>query len=105
MMEKLLPIGSIVYLQDGSQKLMILNRGPQIELEGKVQMFDYSGCVYPVGLAADQVLYFNTENIDKVLFEGFSDDDEARFQELYEKWLENEGKDVKKGKVKQALES
>ena len=39
------------------------------------------------------------------LFEGFSDDDEARFQELYEKWLETEGKAVTKGKVEKTLES
>jgi len=104
MMEKVLPIGSIVYLRDGSQKLMILNRGPQIELDGGVQLFDYSACVYPVGLVADQIFYFNAENIDRVLFEGFSDNDEVRFQELYEKWLGNDGKNIVKGEVKQALE-
>ena len=104
-MEKVLPIGIIVYLKDGSQKLMVLNRAPQIELEGKVQRFDYSGCVHPVGLVADQVFYFNTENIDRVLFEGFSDDDELRFLELYEKWLETDGKNIEKGEVKQALGS
>ena len=102
-MKKLLPIGSIVYLKEGSQKLMILNRGPQIELEGKVQMFDYSACVYPIGLVTEQALYFNAENIDKVLFEGFSDDEEIRFQELYAEWLETEGMEIVKGKVEQAL--
>jgi hypothetical protein len=103
-MEKVLPIGSIVYLKEGSQKLMILNRGPQIELDGKVQIFDYSGCVYPVGLVVEQTLYFNAENIDRVLFEGYSDEDEARFQDLYKEFLETDGKNILKGKVGKALE-
>ena len=32
----ILPIGTIVYLKEGSQKLMILNRGVTIELLRKV---------------------------------------------------------------------
>ena len=104
-MEKVLPIGSIVYLTEGTQKLMILNRGPQIELDGKIQLFDYSGCVYPVGLVVEQALYFNAENIDKVLFEGYSDEDEVRFQELYQKWLETEGKNIPKGVARKPLDN
>jgi hypothetical protein len=93
----MLPIGSIVYLNEGTSKLMILNRGPIIELEGEQKMFDYSACVYPQGLIADSVLYFNEENIDEVIFEGFKDSDEDRFHSLYKQWLdENE---IQKGVV------
>ena len=98
-MEKVLPLGSIVYMKRGTQKLMILNRGPQIELNGELQMFDYSGCVYPVGLVVEKALYFNAENIDKVLFEGYSDEDENKFNEFYQEWLAANGKNVVKGKV------
>ena len=59
--------------------------------------------MYPVGLVADKVFYFNTENIDKVLFQGFSDEDEVRFHELYKNWLETKGKSIPKGKVEGAL--
>ena len=104
-MEKILPIGSVVYMKEGSQKLMILNRGAQIELDGKVQMFEYSACVYPVGLVPNQILYFNAENIDRIVFEGYSDEEEERFQELYQNWLETEGKNVVKGNVEQVLET
>jgi hypothetical protein len=38
----MLPIGSIVYLKQGTSKLMILNRGPIIEVEGEQTWFDYS---------------------------------------------------------------
>ncbi|WP_102707840.1 DUF4176 domain-containing protein [Terribacillus saccharophilus] len=93
----MLPIGSIVYLNEGTSKLMILNRGPIIELNGEQKMFDYSACVYPQGLVADSVLYFNEENIDEVIFEGFKDSDEDRFHSLYKQWLvENE---IQKGVV------
>ena len=48
----MLEIGSIVYLKKGSRKVMILNRGPIVE--GKVY-FDYTGCVYPVGLILSEI--------------------------------------------------
>jgi hypothetical protein len=97
----MLPIGSIVYLNEGTSKLMILNRGPIIELDGQQKMFDYSACVYPQGLVSDSVLYFNEENIDEVIFEGFKDSDEDRFHSLYKQWLE-ENK-IQKGVVSSSL--
>lgn len=59
----MLPIGSIVYLKEGTSKLMILNRGPLMytEHDGR-KMFDYSGCLYPRGMDSENVFYFNTEN-------------------------------------------
>ncbi|PAD23116.1 DUF4176 domain-containing protein [Terribacillus saccharophilus] len=93
----MLPIGSVVYLNEGSSKLMILNRGPIIELDGEQKMFDYSACIYPQGLVADSVLYFNEENIDEVIFEGFKDSDEYRFHSLYKQWLEEN--EIQKGVV------
>ncbi len=95
----MLPIGSIVYLKEGSRKVMILNRGALLETAGKQVIFDYSGCIYPVGLDAEQIFYFNEDNIDQVVFEGFKDEEENRYQELYQKWLEKEGASIPKGKV------
>lgn len=95
----MLALGSIVYLQNGRKKLMILNRGPVVDLgEGNVY-FDYAGCLYPHGLFPEKVYYFNEENIDKVIFNGYVDEEEARFQELYEKWIEKEGSVLPKGRV------
>ena len=103
-MEKILPIGSIVYLKSSKHKIMIINRGVQIEVEEEIQMFDYSACHYPAGLSLDKIVYFNTENIDKVLFEGYFDSEEERTQELHKQWLATEGKKIVKGKVKLVLE-
>jgi len=104
-MEKVLPMGSIVYLKGGNQKVMILNRGPQVEIKNQRQLFDYSAAVYPMGLSPEKIIYFNSKNIDKVLFEGFSDEEEVRFQELYKKWLDTEGKNVEKGNIEQTLKN
>jgi len=103
--DKVFPMGSIIYLKGGNQKLMILNRGPQIKVDDEIKMFDYSATLYPAGLSLDKVIYFNTENIEEVLFEGYSDMDEDRFQELYQEWLETDGKNFPRGKVGPTLEN
>lgn len=98
----MLPIGSIVYLKEGTSKLMILNRGPILpseETNGKGTMYDYTGCIYPQGLDPNNVFYFNEENIDKVVFEGYKDEEEERFQEIYDSWLEENKATIEKGTV------
>ncbi|WP_323703664.1 DUF4176 domain-containing protein [Mammaliicoccus sp. Dog046] len=94
-------IGSIVYLKGGSRKLMILNRGPIIETDDQKYIFDYSACVYPLGLVEDEVYYFNEDNIDRVIFEGYSDVDEVRFQELYQDMLKDLDPSIIRGTVGQ----
>ncbi|MGM0165428.1 hypothetical protein IGI39_000370 [Enterococcus sp. AZ135] len=93
----MLAIGSIVYLKDGAKKMMILNRAPVIEDKGKVEYFDYSACFYPMGLNMEEIFYFNEENIDKVVFDGYSDDEEIRFQELLNEAFSKN--DISKGNV------
>lgn len=94
-------IGSIIYLKEGSQKLMIINRGSIVEIESQKYMFDYSACKYPVGVVEDQIYYFNEENIDKVIFGGYSDQDETRFQKLFKEMINNLDKDIQRGTVQQ----
>lgn len=90
-MENILPIGSIVYLKEGSQKLMVLNRGITIEQDGESVLFDYSAAMYPMGMNPEQLFYFNQEDVNRVVFQGYSDIDEERFVQLYQNWLiENE---------------
>ncbi|MDU1728496.1 MAG: DUF4176 domain-containing protein, partial [Staphylococcus epidermidis] len=52
-------IGRIIYLKEGSQKLMIINRGPIVDIDNQKYIFDYSACNYPVGVVEDQIYYFN----------------------------------------------
>ena len=94
-------LGSIIYLKEGSQKLMIINRGPIVDIDNQKYIFDYSACNYPVGVVEDQIYYFNEENIDNVIFEGYSDQDETRFQELFKEMMDNLDEDVQRGTFQQ----
>ena len=84
----LLPLGSLVLLDGGIQKLVIVGRGavysdPQTGVE---TYSDYIGIIYPTGLDPETTIFFNHDNIDKVVFEGFKDEEEDRFLEIYQDW-------------------
>ncbi|WP_231710819.1 DUF4176 domain-containing protein [Gracilibacillus suaedae] len=86
---EILPIGSVVQLKNGDIKLMILNRAPLYNQDGVIGYFDYSACIYPAGKIEDQVYFFNNENIKKIYFKGYVDDQEKLFQEQYEEKIKN----------------
>ena len=67
-------------------------------------MYDYSGGFYPQGLDPQNVFYFNEENIDEVVFEGFKDEEEERFQKFFQGWQEESKSNIKKGTVTGPLE-
>ena len=50
--------------------------------------FDYGGSLYPQGIIGDQILYFNHEDIAKVVFEGYHDEDDEMMVENINKWYE-----------------
>ena len=89
--KELLPLGSIVYLEEGTQKLVIVGRGAIFEdPETGEQVFaDYMVVLYPAGLQTNSTLFFQHENIDEVVFEGYHDDEEDRFLKVYHEWEEN----------------
>ena len=74
-MNDILEIGTVVYLKKGIKKVMIIGRMVGREIDNKRQFNDYVGVFYPEGLIRQEVLFFNNENIDKVLYHGYSDED------------------------------
>ena len=88
---ELLPLGSIVYLEEGTRKLVIVGRGVIFEdQESGEQVFaDYMGVLYPIGLQTESTIFFQHENIDKVVFRGYSDEEEEHFMDIYSKWEED----------------
>lgn len=96
---KLLPLGTVVYLVSGNQKMFIVGRGTLVEQDDHEVRFDYTGVRYPDGLLAEEVYYFNEEDIDSILSEGYRDDEDERYVTLYNQWLEEKGKDIPKGKT------
>ena len=66
-----LPLGSIIVLKQTTQKLIIIARGMLVE----ENYYDYGAFLYPQGLIEDSLVYFNEDQISKVMFHGFTDDD------------------------------
>jgi hypothetical protein len=89
-MEKIdfLPLGSVVIVKGGVKKMLIIARGLAVNLNGDTKVFDYGGCLYPEGLIGDRVMYFNHTEISKVVFNGFSDDDNTIMTENINEWME-----------------
>ena len=53
-----------------------------------------------MGLNPEQLFYFNQEDIDKVVYKGYSDEEEERFVKLYQKWLSDNIDTIKRGQTK-----
>ena len=77
-MKTYLPLGSIVVLKGATKKMMIYGRAQVAKASGK--MYDYVACLYPQGFVnADMLLGFNEEQIDKVLFTGYTDEENEAY--------------------------
>ena len=88
MIEKYLPIGSIVLLKGGQKKVMIYGR-KQIDSETKKE-WDYVACIYSEGnIDSNHNYLFNHEQIDTIFFIGFQDAEELEFN----KFLQGLGND------------
>lgn len=86
MTKELLPLGSVIYLEEATTKLMIVGRGPIFESDGENVYSDYVGVIYPEGINPEDAIFFNHENIEKVVFEGYKDEEEELFMEVYKSW-------------------
>lgn len=91
MEEKFLPVGSVVLLKGGKKRVMVIGFcAMSKENEGKI--FDYSGCLYPEGLiASNQTCLFNHDQIEKVFFKGFVDNEETEFKNKLNSVIANIG--------------
>lgn len=76
--KELLPLGSIVLLKEGLQKLMVVERGAIYTNQetGQDDFADYMAVVYPAGLNPETTIFFQHKDIDKVVFKGYSDSEE-----------------------------
>ena len=82
-MKRLLPLGSIVILDtEKNDKIMIISRLVK-KAEGNEEIYDYCGCFVPYGIQGDQELqFFNHEDIKRLLFVGYQDEEELQFSFL-----------------------
>jgi len=81
MESKWLPIGSVVVLKGGNKPLMIYGRKQFNSRTG--HEFDYVACFYLEGnFSADYNIFFNKEDIDKVLFKGYENELEFEMRKM-----------------------
>ena len=84
MLEKYLPIGTVVELNGSDRKVMIISyliysRDNSAERV----LYDYGGCLFPEGVIdSNQTLGFNHEQIKKVVYLGLNDEDSKKLNEL-----------------------
>ena len=68
-MKQLLPIGSVVLLQEATKSLMIIGT-MQVDEDGN--KYDYIACVFPEGYLDEETFFmFNHEDIETVQFIGY----------------------------------
>ncbi len=80
--EKYLPIGTVVLLKGGQQRIMIYGR-KQVD-SGTKKEWDYAACLYPEGnISGNHAYLFNHDQIEKVFFIGFQDAEELAYAGEY----------------------
>ena len=81
---KYYPIGTVVILKGGNRPIMIYGR-QQLQ-EGSNLIWDYVACLYPEGnLSDDYNIFFQHEEIEKVLHMGYKSSLDAKMQEILNK--------------------
>lgn len=81
-MKDYLPIGSIVKTNKINKKLMIVGFS-QIRDDEKIEQYDYVSVLYPAGVfSEDSFLFFNSDDINEVLFKGYEDDEREEFLKI-----------------------
>ena len=79
-----LPIGSVVLLKGGTKRVMITGFC-SIDNTDNTKVYDYTGCLYPEGIInSNEMRLFDKDEIDKVYFRGFEDQEQIDFQKILE---------------------
>ena len=78
--EKFLPLGTVVLLKGASKRIMITGFAP-VDMNDTNTMYDYCACLYPEGIVkSDQNAVFNHDQIDKIYYMGYKDEEELEFK-------------------------
>lgn len=83
--EEILPIGSVVLLEGGTKKLMIIGH-LSINGEKKGKVYDYMGVLYPEGfLGEGTACMFDHDKITEVFFRGYENEENESFKKVINK--------------------
>lgn len=90
--QEILPIGTVVKLKTGTDKLMI-NGYLHVELKDKNKLYDYSGVKYPEGqLNTEESYLFDTDQIERVYYMGYSSDEQKELNQKIKQLKKENGK-------------
>lgn len=94
-----LPVGSVVRCKGSKQNVVIVARALLAnDKNDQTVYFDYGAFYYPQGLVNQNVLYFQRDAIEEVVFVGYINDSEKQIvQQLLQ--FEEKNKDVPRGNV------
>ena len=84
MKDKLLPIGSIIKMQEGEVYLMVCGYVDKKKLIEN-DHYDYFCCIYPAGVNGKDTILVQREKIEKVIFIGYQDNTFVKLAEMLEK--------------------
>lgn len=82
-----IPLGSVVLLHGGIQKLLIIARGINTKQGDQTVFFDYGAVLYPEGLTGDRMAYFDHDAVNKVVFYGYDDEESKTCSENINDYL------------------
>lgn len=110
LLNDMLPLGSVVTLKnrnENSTPLKVVITYRFLAQKEDIHYFPYGGVVYPVGmLGNDNILYFTESMIDKIVLNGYQDEQEDDFVYLMKKEMLVERQMVSFGySTKEELES
>ena len=85
-MKELLPLGSVVTLNNGTKRLMIVGRIQRAVHSDTI--YDYSACIWPEGyIDRNHVYLFNQEDIRCLYHIGLQDVEEFNFRYILDEEL------------------
>ena len=94
-----LPVGSVVRCKGSNQNVVIAARALLVNDKNEQTVyFDYGAFYYPQGLVDQNILYFQREAIEEVVFVGYINDSEKQIMEHLLQF-EEKNKDVPRGNV------
>ena len=80
MFDYLLPLGTVVTLNNASKKIMIIGF---LQKDAQGNIFDYTGVTYPEGFIDSRLkIVFNHSAISEVVFRGFDGGDQSEWKAI-----------------------
>ncbi|GAK30803.1 hypothetical protein WOSG25_050750 [Weissella oryzae SG25] len=84
-----LPNGAIVKLKGVENNFLIIARLPLVEQNGETVYFDYQAAVLPQGISTEKGIFFNSDDINYVIFHGLAGNDTVEYNQGVQDWLKN----------------